>query len=445
MYKFSFTPVECDRVETLNRTIKTSIPSPDTLQYLNDCLLYEPNSMNDQLPVVWDSALDWSIYDISGNKWIDFTSSIFVTNVGHSNLQVKNAIISTTNKNLLNAYYYPTKERSEFSKLLVDITPSNFDKVLFLSTGSESVEAAIKMSIKFTGKNKIISFNNGYHGKTMGSAMAGGKFKSQEWIPVTSYVDHLPYPDSLTCNELNLSPKDLFKKYFDRLNPEDYCAVIMEPYQGWSAEFASKEYVQLLRDWCTINDVLLIMDEIQSGFGRTGKLFAYEHFEIIPDIIVCAKGISSSLPLSCVITNSKIINNDMSYNSTHGGNPVAVAASKASVEFLLNNNLINESERKGGLMKIKLLEWKKEMPDFISKVNCQGLLAGIFMQSPDGNNIDFVDRIIEVAMRKGLLSIRTQSGTIKIGPPLTISDDALIEGIEVLKESLKECLDILES
>jgi 4-aminobutyrate aminotransferase-like enzyme len=219
----------------------------------------------------------------------------------------------------------------------------------------------------------------------------------------------------------------------------------MEPYQGWSAEFASKEYVQLLRDWCTINDVLLIMDEIQSGFGRTGKLFAYEHFEIIPDIIVCAKGISSSLPLSCVITNSKIINNDMSYNSTHGGNPVAVAASKASVEFLLNNNLINESERKGGLMKIKLLEWKKEMPDFISKVNCQGLLAGIFIQSPDGNNIDFVDRIIEVAMRKGLLSIRTQSGTIKIGPPLTISDDALIEGIEVLKDSLKECLDILES
>ena len=443
MYKFRLYPVECENVLTKNRKILTPIPSPETISVLEDCLKYEPESMNDQLPVVWDSASDFSIYDVSGNKWIDFTSSIFVANVGHGNPKVKDAIIKTTNKNLLNAYYYPTKERSEFSKLLVDITPDQFNKVLFLSTGSESVESAIKMSIKHTNKRKIISFNNGYHGKTMGSAMAGGKFKAQEWIPVNTYVTHLPYPDTITMERENITPKDLFLKYFKELDPNEYSSVIMEPYQGWSAEFASKEYVKLLREWCSNNGVILIMDEIQSGFGRTGKLFAYEHFEIIPDIIVCAKGISSSLPLSCVITNDKILNNDMSYNSTHGGNPVAVAASNASVNYILNNDLINESNRKGRIMEIELLKWKDEMPNYVKKVNCRGLLAGVFIESPYGNDVDFVDNLIEVAMRKGLLSIRTQSGTLKIGPPLTIDDDALIEGINVLKESLKECLDIL--
>jgi 4-aminobutyrate aminotransferase-like enzyme len=276
----------------------------------------------------------------------------------------------------------------------------------------------------------------------MGSAMVSGKFDAQKWIPVETYVIHLPYPDSLTLKQNNLSPEMLFEESFKKIDVSDVAAVIMEPYQGWSAEFASKKYVQLLRSWCDENNVILIIDEIQSGFGRTGKLFAFEHFEIIPEIVVCAKGVSSSLPLSCVISNKNILNIDMSFNSTHGGNPVAVAASNASVKFLLENNLIDESERKGKILKKELEVWMKEMPQFVKKINCKGLLAGVFIESPDGNNIDFVDKIIEIAMRKGLLSIRTQSGTLKIGPPLTISDDALIEGIKVLKESLQECLDM---
>jgi 4-aminobutyrate aminotransferase-like enzyme len=188
----------------------------------------------------------------------------------------------------------------------------------------------------------------------------------------------------------------------------------------------------------------MIIDEIQSGFGRTGKLFAFEHFNIIPDIITCAKGISSSLPLSCVLTRKEIIDTDLSYNSTHGGNPVAVSASYASVKYLINNNLISESERKGEILKKELLKWKKEMPKNISRINCRGLLASVFIESPDKNNIDFVDKLIEIAMRKGLMSVRTGSGTLKIGPPLTITDEALIEGVYVLKESLRECLDTLE-
>lgn len=443
MYNFSIYPQKCKKVQTKNRTIKTDIPSPETLDILKSCLENEPFSMNDQLPIVWERAEDFNIYDISGNKWIDFTSSIFVANVGHSNKDVLNAIQKSIDKKLINSYYYATQERMDFTNLLISVLPKNLDKIFFLSTGSESVEAAIKMSINFTKRKKLISFIGGFHGKTMGSNLAGGKFKSQEWIPVNNFVTHLKYASQSEIDKSGLTDYEFFKKSIEGINPSEYASVIFEPYQGWSAEFLSKKYVEYLIDWCNKNGILVISDEIQSGFGRTGKLFAYEHFNIVPDIITCAKGISSSLPLSVVITRSEIANTDMSYNSTHGSNPVAVNASYASLRFLLNNNLIFESERKGTILKGELEKWQKERPEYIKKINCKGLVAGVFIESPDGNNIDFVDRIIEKAMFLGLMSIRTQSGTLKIGPPLTISDDALIEGIEVLKESLDLCLDTL--
>ena len=439
MYKFSQTPVVCEKVNTKHRIIKTEIPAPSTIPILEACAKNEPNSMNDQLPIAWECADDFSIYDNAGNKWIDFTSSIFVANVGHSNSWVDKSIRKTLDKQLLNAYYYPTQERADFSQLLVDITP--FDKALFLSTGSEPVEAAIKMAMKFTGKKRLLSFDGAFHGKTLGSAYVG-KLSGQKWTPETDHVHHLEYPNSWTLEENNMSGKEFFESQIEGFDKWDIAAVIFEPYQGWSAEFMSKDYVQALREWCNKNDVLMIIDEIQSGFGRTGKLFAYEHFDIVPDIVTCARGISSSLPLSCVLTRAEIANVDMSFNSTHGGNPVAVAASNASVNYLIDNNLIQESERKGKILHQALLDWKSEMPEYIERINCRGLLASVFINSPDGNNNDFVDMLIEIAMRKGLMSVRTASGTLKIGPPLTITEDALIEGVEVLKESLRVCLDM---
>ena len=437
MYKFALKPVKCESVFTKNRVIKTDIPAPSTIEIINNCIENEPDSMNDQLPIVWNSAIDFSIFDNTGNKWIDFTSSIFVTNVGHSNPCVIKAIKDTIDKNLLNAYYYPTIERAEFSKLLVNISPVNINKVLFLSTGSEAVEAAIKMSINYTKRNKVLSFKKAYHGKTMGSSMVCGK--GNEWVPVDTYVDHIPYPNIWEIPD-NITGSEFFNMSIENLNPSEYAAVIVEPYQGWSASFLPKDYAQELRSWCDENGVLLIIDEIQSGFGRTGKLFAFEHFEILPDIITCAKGISSSLPLSCVLTRDEIINTSMAYNSTHGGNPLAVAASNASVKYLIENDLIKKSEILGAILFDELIVWKKQYPEIIQEVYCKGLLASVFIKSPDGNDVDFVDKLIEIAFRKGLVSVRTMSGTLKIGPPLTITEEALLEGVEVLKESLKECL-----
>lgn len=459
-YRFDLRPVKTEPISTKHRKIITDIPSPNTINIIETCLEKEPYSMNNQLPIVWDRAIDYKIYDNSGNCWIDFTSCIFVTNVGHANPKVVEAINRTINKGLLNAYYYPTQERADFVKLLIDITPKDLNKVLFLSTGSEAVEAALKASKIYSQKRKsidksyIIGFEKSFHGKTMGSQLAGSKEKEKQWINNRdSQTAHLPFPYPWVLEKSRLTGKEFFHKtiedlkFYQKINNSDIAAVISEPYQGWCAVFLPKDYAQALRDWCTDNDVVLIIDEVQSGFGRTGKLFAYEHFEIEPDIIVCGKGISSSLPLSAVIAKEKIIDTDESFNSTHGGNPVAVAASLASTKFLLENNLIEESKRKGKILQEELEKWQKEMPEYIEKIYCQGLLASVFINSPKSVNglgcqviysPEFVDLLIERAMRKGLMSVRTCSGTLKIGPPLTIPDDALIEGIEVLKESLKE-------
>jgi 4-aminobutyrate aminotransferase-like enzyme len=200
-----------------------------------------------------------------------------------------------------------------------------------------------------------------------------------------------------------------------------------------------------MKKFCEEHDILFISDEVQSGFGRTGKMFAYEHFGILPDIVVCGKGISSSLPLSAVVTSKEISDCDESFNSTHGANPICLSASLESLKIINDENLVNESERKGRILETELKKWQMEMPKYISKIYCKGLLASVFIESPNSNisKNDFVDLLIEEATRQGLMSIRTASGTLKIGPPLCITDDALIEGVEVLKNSLRVCLDTL--
>ena len=427
------------KIITKHRKIITKIPSNYSNKIIDACKKFEPDSMNNQLPVVWKKAIGYQIFDYSGNIWIDFTSGIFVTNVGHSHPKVKKAIQNVVKKDLLYSYYYPTKERAEFGKLLTKTT--GFEKALFLTTGSEAVEAAIKMALKYgvsKGKTRIIGFTNTFHGKTMGAQLAGGKTGEQSWIPVNSHVIRMPFP-----TKSNLDLESLVNK-FNSIDPQNIAAVIMEPYLGFSAEFMDVEYVKQIEKWCKENDVLLIVDEIQAGFGRTGKLFAYQHYNINPDIVTCGKAISSNFPVSAVLSSSKIINICESFNSTHGSNPIGMAAAKASLEVLIEENLIEESRRKGELLNKLLLEWKNESNGYIENVNCKGLLAGIKISHENINSCEFVDKIIEIAMKKGLLSVKTSSGTLKIGPPLSIPDDALIEGINILKESFRECLGMLE-
>lgn len=444
-YKFNLIPKEVPKINTKYRKIVTSIPPENSIPILNDLRKYEPASMSLELPVVWDRAENFQVFDKNGNCWIDFSSGTFVVNVGHRHPKICKAISETVDNNFLHNYYFPSEIRAKLVKKLHDMIPENLNKVFLLTTGAEATECSIKLARihgKKTNPKKIgiISFLGAMHGKTLGALMVGGKTKEKHWIGnLDPDMYHLPFPSKDSGGEF-------FKESIEKIEQNGVdlttiTAFMIESYQGWGALFYPKNYIKALRKWANEHDVIVIFDEIQSGFGRTGKLFAYEHYEIEADIVCCGKGISSGLPLSAVVGRKELIDVDPSLNSTHGGNPICCAATLASLEVLEDENLINESARKGKILEKGLMLIKDNYSKRI-EISGKGLIFAVHIKKPSTDALDaeLVDRIIEKCMQKGLLLIRTGTGTIKIGPPLTITDDALLEGISVIAESIRECI-----
>jgi 4-aminobutyrate aminotransferase / (S)-3-amino-2-methylpropionate transaminase / 5-aminovalerate transaminase len=443
-YKFNLIPKEVPKVNTKYRKIITSIPPENSIPILDDLRKYEPESMSLELPVVWDRAENFQVFDKNGNCWIDFSSGTFVVNAGHRHPKICKAINETVDNNFLHNYYFPSQIRAKLVKKLHDMIPENLNKVFLLTTGAEATECSIKLARIHGRKTNpkrvgIISFLGAMHGKTLGALMVGGKTKEKHWI-VNHDPDmyHLPFPDESATAETFHSDLESLKN--QGVDLSTITAFMIESYHGWGALFYSKEYIKAIRQWANENQIIVIFDEIQSGFGRTGKLFAYEHYDVEADLVCCGKGISSGLPLSAVLGRTELIDVDPSLNSTHGGNPICCAATLASLEVLEDENLIHESARKGLLLEKELIKIKNKYPDRIN-ISGKGLVFAIHVKKfgKKEYDVEIVDRIIEKSMQKGVLLIRTGTGTIKIGPPLTIFDDALLEGVSVIDESISEC------
>ena len=450
-FEFNITPREVPIIKTNNRTINTKIPVPESLEIFEEIKKYESSNAIEQLPVVWASAKNHQIFDDWGNAWIDFTSSIFVTNSGHANDQVVKRINECLSKPLLHSYYYPTKIRAEFLTKLIKMTPSYLDKAILLSVGTEATERAIKISRIYgesisKGKNIIVGGEGNYHGKTLGAQMVGGQHTDKDWI---GYLDpnmkHIPFPFPWELDGFDGDGKDMFYSHLELLEEQGVdltriAAFFVESFQGWGAIFYPVEYIKAMREWSIKNNTLLVFDEIQSGFGRTGKFFAYEHYDVEPDLVICGKGISGSVPLSAVLGSAELIELDPGYTSTHGGNPLACAAGLGNLEAFEDLNLVSESERKGKIMHDIVLSWRNKYPSRIGNILGKGLLLGIFItkESSDELDSDLTNYICEKAMEKGVFSICTGRGTLKIGPPLSIPDDALIEGLKVYEECFEE-------
>lgn len=450
---YDLKPEQTEKLETKHRKICTSLPHPEAIKIIEDLRMYETKSMHDQLPILWDSATDYRVFDGFGNIFIDLTSTIFVANIGHSHPKVVEAVREYTNKPLLNSYYYPTAIRRDFVKKLIEISPKHLNKCILYTTGSETTECAFK-TMRQNGYKKnrdkigILSFAGSFHGKTTGSQQIGGKDKGKSWIVnLDKDIYHLPFPTPWYVEECGLNPSELFKRDLAKLeksgvNLKNIAGIMMETYQGWGAIFYPQEYIDEMVKWAKENDVLIAVDEVQSGFGRTGKLFGFEHYAIEPDLVCCGKAISSSLPLSAILGRAEILDIDPSMNSTHGGNPMACAASLAALNALIDEGLIEASRKKGELLEKILLDWQAEYPALISNIICKGLVAAVFFvkDGTDELDVELVDNLIYKAMLKGVNSIRTLSGTIKIGPPLCIPEEALVEAIDVYKESLRDIL-----
>lgn len=454
MAKYSLEPVDVPPVQTDNRIIKTQLPVPESLKIYEKLQKTEPRSMQGQPPIIWERAEGIHVYDPYGNKWIDWSSGVLITNAGHSHPKIVEAVKKQIDKRLLSTYVFVHEQRAELTGLLADMAPDGLDKVFLLSTGSEATENCIKLARTYGvdnyGKNKhvIVSFTNAFHGRTLGAQLAGGMQKQKEWIVKTDCgFIQVPFPDGFKNEDTGF---DLFEKTLEGagVNPDDVAGVISETYQGVGPDFMPVEYAQALRKWCDKHNVVLIMDEVQAGFGRCGTFFGFETYGIVPDLIACGKGISSSLPISAVIGKDEIMElyAPGSMTSTHSGSPLPVAAAIANIKAIIEEKLVENAAQLGPILEKGLLKIQTQFSKVIGCVHAKGLVAGMQIVKPGTKTPDSetAQKINEKCFHKGLLMfapVGIGGECIKIAPPLCINRQALEEGLSVLSEACSEVLD----
>ncbi|OHD54168.1 MAG: 4-aminobutyrate aminotransferase [Spirochaetes bacterium GWF1_41_5] len=454
MAKYNLEPAAVPAVKTRHRIIKTKLPVPESLEIFNKLKQFEPQSMMGQPPVIWDHAEGIYIFDRWGNKWLDWSSCVLVANAGHGRREIRKALKEEIDRGLLGTYVFVHEKRAALCEILTNLSPQpeNYSTFL-LSTGSEATENAIKLSRTYghkkygRKKNIIITFEHAFHGRTLGAQMAGGLPGLKEWIVnIDPDFAVIPFPDGYRNTKISFSA--FLEQIRERnINPEQICAVMSESYQGVGPHFFPDDYAREMGKFCRQHDILIIMDEVQSGFGRTGKWFCYEHYDLTPDLICCGKGITSSLPLSAVIGRKDIM--DLyapgSMTSTHSASPLPVSAALANIKILKEEKLAENAARLGIILKEKLEGICKKHPDTLGHVFSRGLVAGIqaVKSGTKDPNPELALNINEKCFQKGLLMfapVGIQSSCIKIAPPLIINEDALLEGISVLDEACTEIL-----
>ncbi len=354
---------------------------------------------------------------------------------------------------LLSTYVFAHEKRAELAELLAGLAPAPGYKAFLLSTGSEATENCIKLA-KTWGLQKhgperryFVTFQNAFHGRTMGAQLAGGNPGQKKWLGRLddSFVQ-VPFPDGYKNPDTRF---ELFLETLERkgISPDQVCGVMSESFQGVGPDFFPAEYAKSLDGWCRENDVLLIMDEVQAGFGRTGKWFAFEHYGIVPDLIACGKGISSSLPLSAVIGRADVMElyPPGSMTSTHSGSPLPVAAAVANIRELQQGGYLENAAELDPVLREGLCALQKRHPRQAGCVQSRGLVAGIQIVKPGTREPDPAAALAvnETCFHKGLLMfapVGVAGECIKIAPALDISREALEEGIQTLGEAMDEVL-----
>jgi len=450
--EFTLVPTRVPRVETRYRRIVTDLPVPESLPVLERLNRYEPIAMRGQPPVVWDHAEGFQVYDAWGNQWIDWSSGVLITNAGHGRREIADAICRQANSRLLTNYCFPSEIRAELVEKLACLLPEPLKKVFLLTTGSETVECAVKLcrswGLKEIGRSKhvIVSFDKAFHGRTLAAQQAGGIPALKEWIVnLDPGFVQIPFPDGYRTPNTSF---ELFERSLREqgIEPQTVAGVILETYQGGSAAFAPPAYMRALRQWCTGHKALLVCDEVQAGFGRTGTMWGFEHYGIVPDVATFGKGISSSLPLSAVAGRPDVMDLQPagSMTSTHTGNPVCCAAALASIDLVLKENLAENARNTGGLLHQKLNALAARTPP-IGFVAGKGLVAGVACVAPGTTNPDgdLAFEVVRRSMEKGLLMftpVGFGGATVKISPPLVITKEAIEESVGVLAEAFADAL-----
>jgi 4-aminobutyrate aminotransferase-like enzyme len=453
--EFPLVSTEVKAVSTKFRKLRGAIPNSATIKQIEKLREAEPLSMRGQPPVIWDRAEGVNVYDAYGNMWLDFSSGVLITNAGHGCKKIADAIISQASKPLLTTYCFPNQPRIELTQKLVSLAPQGLNKVFLLSTGAETTECALKLMRTYgrksgtDNKSIIVSFENSFHGRTLGAQQLGDLGSGKAWIKnLDPEIVHVPFPDGFRCEDISF---ELFERSLARLGVEadNVAGVISETYQGAGPYFMPKQYAKDLRKWCDKYGALLCFDEVQAAFGRCGAMWGFELYDVLPDLFCIGKGVSSSLPISAVIGREKVMDlygpNEMT--STHTGNPICCAAALASIEFIEQEKLVENAAKVGLILQKNLQLIKSEFSETIGCAPGAGLVAGLLMVKKGSKEPDYdlAWNVVNLCFHKGLLMfapVGVGGGCVKIAPPLCISEEAVKEGCEVIREAMKEAMSL---
>ena len=411
-----------------------NIPGVNSEKMLKQNERAELPSPKSQLPIVWDRAQDTRVWDVDGNEYLDLTSGVLVTNIGHCHPRMVEYIRKQIER-LDNAYTFRTPERIEAGQRVVDSTPENLDQVFMLTTGAEATEAAMRLARLHTGKQEILSFFGAFHGKTYGAMSVAGSMgtKKNFGMGVPGVVS-APYPYCYRCfygkkfPDCEMHCLKALDQVVEAQSWGDLGTVIVEPYQGASGFiFPPEGFLKALELWAKERDLLLIVDEVQASFGRTGKMYMIEWEDVKPHLLTLGKGMGSSLPASAVVGEKQVFasTGDGGLSSTWGGNPLCSAAVLAVFDVIEAENLLENARQMGALLKAGFEELQKQYK-FLGDVRGKGLVIGLeFVDPVDGYTPapELTYEVVLAGAKKGLMmgKLGLYGNVIRIAPPLTIT------------------------
>ncbi len=402
-------------------------------------------------PFVMEKGRGTEVWDVDGNRFLDFAAGIAVVSTGHSNPRVVRAIQEQVEKfiHISCDFYHSTWV--ELAEKFDQIAPFEEDAVSFMtSSGTESVEAAIKLARYHTGRTQFIGFLGGFHGRSYGSLSftASKPVYHEGFYPLMNGVIHIPFPNPSRPVLQSLPGEDcgetvvryLEEQILGKLLPaRDLAGIVVEPIQGEGGYIIpTPAFFLALRELCDRYGILLIADEVQSGMGRTGKWWAIEHFGVEPDIFCIGKGVASGIPLGAMVARKSVVTWPKgAHGNTYGGNPVACTAALASIDLIEDQYMQNASEV--GKYTLDALEEIRVRHSSIGEVRGIGLMIGVeFVEDQEFKKPahDLSERVVDLAFERGLLTLGCGESAIRISPPLSVSRSEIDEGLAIFEEAI---------
>ena len=431
--------------------IVTPLPGPKAQAIIAGDNRYISPSYTRSYPLVAERASGAIVEDPDGNLFLDFSAGIAVVSTGHCHPDIvrviQNQAASLIHMSGTDFYY---RQMPELASKLSSLIPDGKDwRCFFGNSGAEAIEASIKLARYATRRHQLIAFHNSFHGRTMGalSLTASKPVQRKRFGPLLAGVTHIPYPNPFHC-PLGAKPENVGEAVLEYLEdvvfrttvaPDEVAAIVVEAIQGEGGYVVPPaKFLKGLQEIAHNYGILIIADEVQSGMGRTGKMFAFEHFDCQPDIIALAKGIASGLPLGVMMARSELMTWEPgAHASTFGGNPVSLAAALETIR-LLEEQYVSNSARVGAFLKSRLVELKAKHSR-IGDVRGIGLMIGIqVVRQPGSNEWDPVlrDALIQECFNRGLLVLGAGASSIRISPPLLIDEEQAECAVGILESAL---------